>query len=705
MKKVVIQSGEKNIEIEINSIAKQSSGSSLIRSGDTIVLVTTVCSEEEKEETDFFPLICDYREQTSAAGKIPGGFFKREGKPSEREVLVSRAIDRSIRPIFSNSFKKEVQIISLVLSADQENEPDILSIIGASTSLLSSSIPFSIPVGCVRVVKKNGKFLINPPISEFNESDLNLLISGTENSILMLEGMAKEISENDFLNAVEIGWNEIKKMASILKDVTNPNKEKVEFVINEEFRKLVSEYIEENLKEVWKYPEKQKRKEFYKNLKEKFLSQFEEEKKKEIENIYEYVFENKIRNLILNSQKRLDGRDYKEIRPIECRIGLLPRTHGSALFTRGQTQCLASVTLGTTMDQQIIDGLYEETTKRFMVHYNFPPFSVGEVSPLKAPTRREIGHGNLAERSLLHLIPPENVFPYTIRIVANILESNGSSSMATVCAGSLSLMDAGVPVKKHVGGVSVGLIKEGEKYVILTDIAGEEDHYGDMDLKIAGTKDGITGFQMDVKITDLTLEILSKAVYQSKEAREIILDKMYQTISSPKPDISPYAPKILTININPEKVGLVIGTGGKTIKKIIEETGVKIDILEEGEIRIYSDNIEACKKAAEEIKKIAEEPEIGQIYEGVVTKIFPFGAIVRFLPSQEGLVHISELAPFRVKRVEDVVKVGSSIKVKVIGIDSQGKVLLSRKQAIENEKKGEENGKSNKDNKRNKFIQ
>ena len=705
MKKVVINSGEKNIEIEINSVAKQSNGSSLVRCGDTIVLVTAVCSEEEKEGIDFFPLTCDYREQTSAAGKIPGGFFKREGKPSEREVLVSRLIDRSIRPIFPNFFKKEVQIISLVLSADQENEPDILSVIGASTALLSSPIPFSIPVGCVRIVKKNDKFLINPPLFEFNENDMNLIISATENSILMLEGMAKEISENDFLNAIEIGWNEIKKMINILKDITNPDKEKIEPVMKEEYCKLVSVYMEENLKDVWKYPEKKKRKEFYKNLKEKFLSQFEEEKKKEIESVYEYVFENKIRNLILNSQKRLDGRDYKEIRPVECKIGLLPRTHGSALFTRGQTQCLASVTLGTTMDQQIIDGLYEETTKRFMVHYNFPPFSVGEVSPLKAPTRREIGHGNLAERSLLPLIPPENQFPYTIRIVANILESNGSSSMATVCAGSLSLMDAGVPIQKHVGGVSVGLIKEGEKYVILTDIAGEEDHYGDMDLKIAGTKNGITGFQMDVKITDLTFEILSKAVHQSKEVREIILDKMYQTISSPKPDISPYAPKILTININPDKVGLVIGTGGKTIKKIIDETGVKIDILEEGEIRIYSDNIEACKKAAEEIKKIAEEPEVGQIYEGVVTKIFPFGAVVRFLPSQEGLVHISELAPFRVKRVEDIVKVGSPIKVKVIGIDNQGKVLLSRKQAIENEEKGEENGKSNKNNKGNKFIQ
>ncbi|MFN4226885.1 MAG: polyribonucleotide nucleotidyltransferase [Candidatus Ratteibacteria bacterium] len=696
MKKITISSGEKNIEIDINLVAKQSSGSSLIRCGDTIVL-TTVVQGEEKTDTDFFPLICDYREQTSAAGKIPGGFFKREGKPSEREVLISRAIDRSIRPIFPEHFNKEIQVISLVLSADQENEPEILSIIGASTSLLASSIPFYIPIGCVRVVKKNGKLLINPSIPNFQESDLNLIISATENSIVMLEGMANEVSEEDFLAAIEVGWNEIRKMINILKEIQNPEKEKVEFNIEKEVFEKVTDYIKENILNAYNYPEKQKRKEFYTKIKETFLAQFEqEERKKEIEKVYDYIFEKQIRELILNTKKRLDGRELKEIRPIECKIGLLPRTHGSALFTRGQTQCLASVTLGTSMDQQIIDGLYEETTKRFMVHYNFPPFCVGEVSQLKAPSRREIGHGNLVERALLPIIPSEKIFPYTIRIVANILESNGSSSMATICAGSLSLMDAGVPIEKHVGGVSIGLIKEKSQYIILTDIQGEEDHYGDMDLKIAGTLKGITGFQMDVKTTDLTLEILEKAVYQSKEARKEILDKMYNTISTPKSSLSPYAPKILTIKINPEKVGLVIGTGGKTIKKIIDETGVKIDILEEGEIRIYSNDLEACKKAASEINKIAEEPEIGQIYEGVVTKIFPFGAIVRFLPSQEGLVHISELAPYRIKRVEDVVKVGSTVKVKVIGKDEQGRILLSKKQIDENYRKGEKDEQSNK---------
>ncbi|MCM8784634.1 MAG: polyribonucleotide nucleotidyltransferase [Candidatus Omnitrophica bacterium] len=695
MKKIVLSSGEKNIEIEINAIAKQSSGSSLVRCGDTIVLTTCV-QGEEKTDTEFFPLICDYREQTSAAGKIPGGFFKREGKPSEREILISRLIDRSIRPIFPDHFYKEIQVISLVLSADQENESDILSVLGASTSLLSSSIPFSIPVGCVRVVKKDKDFLINPPVSDFRESDLNLVISATENSIVMLEGMANEISENDFLSAIELGWNEIKKMINILKEITNPEKERVETNIEKEIFEKVTEYIRKNIPNAYSYPEKQKRKEFYTQIKETFLVLFEEEKKKEIEKIYEYAFEKEVRELILNSKKRIDGRDLKEIRPIECKVGLLPRNHGSALFTRGQTQCLASVTLGTGMDQQIIDGIYEETTKRFMVHYNFPPFCVGEVSQLKAPSRREIGHGNLVERSLLPIIPSEKKFPYTIRIVANILESNGSSSMATVCASSLSLMDAGVPIEKHVGGISIGLIKEGNQYIILTDIQGEEDHYGDMDLKIAGTLNGITGFQMDVKTTDLTLEILEKAIYQSKEARKEILEKMYNTISSPKSSLSPYAPKILTIKINPEKVGLIIGSGGKTIKKIIDETGVKIDILEEGEIRIYSNDMEACKKAASEINKIAEEPEIGQVYEGVVTKIFPFGAVVRFLPSQEGLIHISELAPYRIKRVEDIVKVGSTVKVKVIGKDEQGRILLSKKQIEESYKRGEKNEKSNK---------
>ncbi|HDD64986.1 MAG TPA: polyribonucleotide nucleotidyltransferase, partial [Firmicutes bacterium] len=409
--------------------------------------------------------------------------------------------------------------------------------------------------------------------------------------------------------------------------------------------------------------------------------------KKEAKKAFDKVFKKQIRRLILETGKRLDGREIDQIRPVRCEVGLLPRTHGSALFTRGQTQCLASVTLGTRSDEQIIDGLYEETTKRFMVHYNFPPFSVGEVSPLRAPSRREIGHGALAEKALTYIIPDEEKFPYTIRIVANILESNGSSSMATVCAGSLALMDAGVRIEKHVGGVALGMIKEGEKYVILTDIAGEEDHYGDLDFKVAGTFDGITVCQMDVKSEGFNLEILKEALYRSKEARKTILEKMYATISSPRETISPYAPKILSIRVNPEKVGLVIGTGGKTIKRIIEETGVKIDILDGGEIRIYSNDIEACKKAAEEIKKLTEEPEIGKIYDGTVVKTFPFGALVRFLNSQEGLVHISELAPYRVKRVEDVVKIGSPVRVKFIGYDDQGRIVLSRKQAMETHSK------------------
>ena len=676
-----IEKGGRILNIEKGYVAKQSDGSAIVKYGETIVLVTAVASKEEREDVDFFPLLCDYREQTSAAGKIPGGFFKREGKPTEREILVSRLIDRSIRPLFPEDYRKDVQIVSFVLSADQDNDPDILSIIGASAALISSKIPFSTPIGAVRVGLIDNKFVINPTISQLENSELNLVISGTENSIVMIEGWAKEIREDKFLEAIMFGFENIKDIIEIQKCWLSEKEEFSPFH-DEVLEEKAENFLKDKISQVYNYPEKQQRKNFYEKLEEDFLNEFEEEeKKKQAKIIFEKVLRKKIRNLILTG-KRLDGRQPEEIRKVECKVGLLPRTHGSALFTRGQTQCLASVTLGTRSDEQIIDGLFEETTKRFMVHYNFPPFSVGEVSPLRAPSRREIGHGALAERSLLYIVPDESVFPYTIRIVANILESNCSSSMATVCAGSLALMDGGIPVKKHVGGIAVGMVKEGEKYVLLTDIAGEEDHYGDLDLKIAGTEEGITGFQMDVKTSELTFDILEKAIYQSRKARLEIIEKMNQTISSPRPNISPYAPKILSIKVNPDKIGLIIGPGGKNIRKIIDETGVKIDILDDGEIRISSTDYQACKKAAGEIKALTEEPEIGQIYEGVVTRIYPFGAIVRILPYQEGMVHISELAPYRVKRVEDIVKVGSPIKVKVIGIDEQGRIILSRKQAL-----------------------
>lgn len=686
--KITIPCGNSPITVELNKVAKQSSGSALVRKGDTIVLTTVVGAEEEREDIDFFPLVCDYREQTSAAGKIPGGFFKREGKPTEREILISRLIDRSIRPLFPEDYRREVQVVSFVLSADQENDTDILAIIGASFALSSSPIPLKKSISGVKVAMVDGKFLLNPTKQEIEKSNLNLIISGTENSIVMLEGQGKEISENDFLNAVEFGMENLKECLKYVEEVRGNkiNIEKVRF--DEEIIKDVSSFIEERIKEVFNYPEKKSRNDFYKLLENQLLEKYDEEKQEEVKKVFEEVLKDRIRKLVVETGKRLDGRGKEEVRPIECEVGLLPRVHGSALFTRGQTQCLASLTLGTSADEQIIDGLYEETTKRFMLHYNFPPFSVGEVSPLRAPSRREIGHGALAEKSLAPFIPDEKDFPYTIRIVANILESNGSSSMATVCAGSLALMDAGVPFKKHIGGVALGMIKEGEKYILLTDIQGEEDHYGDLDLKIAGSKDGITGFQMDVKTDEFTFDILKEAVFQSRKGRIEILNKMYETISSPREEISQYAPKIYNISVDPNKIGLVIGSGGKTIKKIIEDTGAEIDIQEDGNIRIYSSDVNACKKAAEEIKKITKGPEVGEIYEGVVTKILPFGAIVKISPSQEGLVHISEMAPYRIKKVEDILKVGTKVSVKVIGIDEQGRPVLSRKQALK--KEGEE---------------
>lgn len=682
MNKIEIGIGDSILSIEKGNVARQADGSVWVRCGETIVLVTAVAAKEEREDAAFFPLTCDYREEFSAAGKIPGGFFKREGRPSERETLICRLIDRSIRPLFPENYFKEVQIISLVLSLDPENDPDLLSIIGASAALTSSKIPFSGPIGAVKVGLVEDTFVINPTISQLENSQLSLLLSGTENSIIMMEGWAKEISEEKFLEAVSLGFEKIKEVIAAQKPWIAQKEESVSANPDEQIKEKAENLLQEKLKQLYDYSEKKDRNQFYQTLKEEFLAGLEdEEKKKEGEKVFEKVLKDKIRKLILTEGKRLDGRESEDIRSIDCKINLLPRTHGSSMFTRGQTQCLASVTLGTSSDEQTIDGLYEKTSKRFMLHYNFPPFSVGEASFLKGPSRRDIGHGALAEKSLSFGMPDEEKFPYTVRIVADILESNGSSSMATVCAGSLALMDAGIPVQKHVAGIALGMIAEENKHIILTDIAGEEDHYGDMDLKIAGTIDGITGFQMDVKSCCLTYEILKKAVEQSKKARVKILENMHQTISSPKPSISAYAPQMIRFLINPDKIGLVIGPGGKTIKRIIEETKVKIDVDDTGEVKISSPDKESCQKAEKEIKSLIEEPEIGKIYEGTVTKILAFGAFVKILPSQEGMIHISELAPQRVNKVEDILKVGDTVKAKVLKIDG-GKISLSRKQAL-----------------------
>ncbi len=682
-KKVEIPFGKHNLSMEIGFVAKQSDGAVWAKVDDTILLATVVSSKESREDLGYFPLTCEYREHISSAGKIPGGFFKREGRPSEREILVSRIIDRSIRPLFPENYFKEIQVIVNVFSSDRENNPDVISVVATSLALTSSKIPFKGPIASVRVGFINNEYVINPTFKEMENSSVDMIISGTEDSIVMVEGSGQEFSEEQFIECIEVGHKEIKKIIEVQRGFAV---EKEEVVLPQEDETLVKgaeTFISERIKRAYEFPEKRAREEFYRTAEEEFLARFEDETQKSTaKKIFERILADKIRKMILETGRRLDGRDPKQVRPIECQVGLLPRTHGSALFTRGQTQCLSSLTLGTSKDEQRIEGLHEEMTKRFMLHYNFPPFSVGEVALLRGTSRREIGHGALAERSLSLLIPDEEIFPYTIRIVANILESNGSSSMATVCAGSLSLMDAGVPIKKHVAGVSLGLIKEGEKYILLTDIAGEEDHYGNLDLKIAGTEQGITGFQMDVKGTGITTDIFKEALAQAKEARSVILGKMYQTISSPRPEISVYAPRIISLKVKTDKIGLIIGPGGKTIKKIIEDTGAEVDISDDGTVKVYSPNSTVCEAAAAVIRGIVEEPEAGKIYDGTVVKIIPIGAFVEFMPGKQGLVHISELASHRVNKVEDVVKEGDKIKVKFLGFDAQGRIKLSRKKVF-----------------------
>lgn len=686
-KKVEIPFGSNPLSLESGIVARQSDGAVWARVGDTIVLATVVGSKKPAEDTSFFPLICDYREYISSIGKIPGGFFKREGRPTEREILVSRLIDRSIRPLFPEGYRSEVQVIVSVVSADMENYPDVPAIVAVSSALTASKIPFSGPVGAVRVGLIDNKYVINPTATQMKDSIMDMVVAGREDAILMIEGKGQEISEEQFLEAVNIAHQEIKKIVEPQKGFMG-EKEHWEIEGDDaEIKEKAQKFLSERIERVYEFPDKKGRSDFYSSLEEEFLISFPEELKEKAKRVFQDTLGLKIKTLILNTGRRLDGRALDEIRPVECVVGILPRTHGSALFTRGQTQCLASVTLGTSKDEQIIEGLHEEMTRRFMVHYNFPPFSVGEISPLKGPSRREIGHGALAANSLEFIIPSEDEFPYTVRIVAEILESNGSSSMATVCAGSLALMDAGVPVNKHVAGISIGMIRQGDKYILLTDIAGEEDHYGNLDFKIAGTETGITGFQMDVKETGLTFDMMEKALYRSKEARKEILKKMYDTIASHRPSLSVYAPRIMSIKINPDKIGLVIGPSGKTIKKIIEDTGTEIDIEEDGTVRIYSQNSRACEDASEMIRAITEDPEPGKIYEGKVVKIMSFGAFVQFLPGKEGFVHISELAPYRIHRVEDVIKEGDIIPVKFLGFDEQGRAKLSRKQALRKTKK------------------
>ena len=678
--------GNNTLSIETGKLAKQANGAVLVQLGDTVVLATAVASKKPKLDLDFFPLSVEYREKAYAAGKIPGGFFKREGKPSENEVLSARLIDRPIRPLFPDNFFNEVQIMVFVLSADKENDPDVLGVIGASAALSISDIPFQGPIAAIRIGRVHGEFIINPTYAELEESDIDLVIAGNEDSIIMVEGESKEILEDDMVAALEFGHQQIKQIIKIQNElVADCGKEKMEVEEPEIDENLVQEIhnlADEKITEIVNIQEKSQRRdaliELIDNLKEQL-----EEKYPDCEVVIKNEISKKekelVRKMILEENRRLDGRKPDEIRPITCEVGLLPRTHGSALFTRGQTQALAVTTLGTKMDEQKMDELEGEFWKSYMLHYNFPPFCVGEVRPVRGTSRREVGHGNLAERALKNVIPNENLFPYTIRIVSDILESNGSSSMATVCAGSLSLMDAGTPIKEAVAGIAMGLIKEGDKYVVLSDILGDEDHLGDMDFKVAGTKSGINAFQMDIKIKGISLEIIREALEQARKGRLHILEIMNQTIEKPREELSSYAPRIITLKVNPEHIGLIIGPGGKTIREIIEKTDTSIDIDNEGIVTIAAVDPVNGRRAQEMIEDLVRQPEIGQIYKGKVKRITNYGAFIEILPGKEGLLHISQIENRRINKVEDVLKVGDEVTVKILNIDEQGKLDLSRK--------------------------
>ncbi len=686
---VEVEIRDKQLLIETGEIAKQSDGSVVVRYGDTVVLATAVAAKGVKEGLNFFPLTIDYQEKAYSAGKIPGGFFKREGKPSEKEVLTSRLIDRPIRPLFPDGFYSEAQGIVSVLSYGDENISDILGIIGMSAALTISDIPFDGPVAAVKVGRIDDSFIINPDLSEMEKLNMHLVVAGTEHSVLMVEGEASEASEATLLEAIEHAHSEIKRIILTQKElrdkVGKPKRQLTPIVADEELKKKVEVQVLEKLKDAITIPGKQMRQEALDMiLKEAItaLNSPEKDRSKDIANMFFDLEKDLVRKMIIEKGVRADGRKPDEIRHISAKAGFLPRAHGSALFIRGETQALAVATLGTADDEQKIDSLEGESYKTFMLHYNFPPFSVGEVKPLRSPGRREIGHGALAEKSLRAILPPKEVFPYTIRVVSDILESNGSSSMATVCGGTIALMDAGVPIKAPVAGIAMGLIQDGNNNVILTDILGLEDHLGDMDFKVAGTENGITAFQLDVKTGGLNTEIMQKAVEQARQGRLFILNKMKEVISSPREKMSPHAPRIYTMQIKQEKIRDVIGTGGKVIRGIIEQTGVKIDIDDSGTINIASSDETSAQKAIEIIQGIVAEAELGKIYLGKVKRIVDFGAFVEIIPGVEGLLHISQIADRRIAKVTDELREGDEVVVKVIEIDKMGRIRLSRKDAM-----------------------
>ena len=667
--------GRNDLILETGKMAKQANGSVTVSYGGTVVLVTACMSRDIKEGRDFFPLTIEYQEKTYAAGRIPGGFFKREGRPSESEILTARLIDRPIRPLFPKGFLNEVQVMAIVLSSDGENDPDILALIGASTALSISDIPFYGPLGACRVGRVNGELILNPTYAELDAADLDVVVAANKKGVVMLESRAKEISEEDYLSAVKFAYENIQGIIVLQEEFARKfGKPKADVkikVLDPVLIQKVGEFSIERLKNVYKLDRKEEREEevgiLAKELEEKLTQEgFSAE---DIKLALHDLEQQQIRSKILNEGVRMDGRGFKDIRPITCEVSVLPRTHGSSLFTRGQTQSLAITTLGTGEDEQMIEALEGQKYKSFMLHYTFPPFSVGETGPVRGPGRREIGHGALAERALLAVMPSKDKFPYTIRVVSEILESNGSSSMASVCAATLSLMDAGVPIKDAVGGVALGLVKEGEKVRILTDIAGLEDHFGDMDFKVAGTKVGVTAVQLDLKIDGISLDLLKQCIEQSKEGRMFILGKMATALTQPRQELSSYAPRIEVLKINTEKIGGLIGPGGKTIKGIIAATGASIDIQDDGTVLVGSTDAAKSQDAIRMIKAITEDVEVGRIYNAKVKRITNFGAFCEIAPGKDGLVHVSELSDKFVKSVEEVLKVGDEIKVKVVCID------------------------------------
>lgn len=688
----------RQLTVEIGQLAKQANGAVLVRYGDSAVLSTATASKEPKK-LDFFPLTVNYEERLYAVGKIPGGFIKREGRPSEKAILASRLIDRPIRPLFADGFRNDVQVVSIVMSVDQDCSTEMAAMFGSSLALCTSDIPFEGPIAGVIVGRVDGNFVINPTVEQAEKSDIHLTVAGTKDAINMVEAGANEVPEETMLEAIMFGHEEIKRLIEFQeKIVSEIGKEKREitlYEIDKELEASVREICEADMLKAIQVQEKHAREDAINEVKKQVIAKYEEQEAteddlKQVKQILDKIVKGEVRRLITEEKVRPDGRKIDEIRPLSSQVGILPRTHGSGLFTRGQTQALSICTLGAMGDVQILDGLGIEEEKRFMHHYNFPPFSVGETGPMRGPGRREIGHGALGERALEPIIPSEKDFPYTIRLVSEVLESNGSTSQASICGSTLALMDAGVPIKAPVAGIAMGLVKSGEHYSVLTDIQGMEDHLGDMDFKVAGTAKGVTALQMDIKIEGLSREILEEALTQAKKGRMQILEHMLGTISEPRTRLSDYAPKILTMSINPDKIRDVIGPSGKQINKIIEETGVKIDIEQDGTVFIASTNQDMNQKAKKIIEDIVREVEIGQLYLGKVKRIEKFGAFVEIFAGKDGLVHISELAEERVGKVEDVVALGDEILVKVTEIDKQGRVNLSRKAVLKEQREKEE---------------